>query len=119
AVDVGAATEPTPPGAAAVTPPGAGRAGQAGQAGAEEPPAGGGRGGPSFDWCNNAGPTHGYIAPGPGGTLRPPPPGFAPPPLDVKRGGIFRSENKGQSWTLMSNCNARPMYFSQIRVDPT
>ena len=22
-------------------------------------------------------------------------------------------------WTLMSNCNARPMYFSQLRVDPT
>jgi photosystem II stability/assembly factor-like uncharacterized protein len=119
AVDVGAATESTPPGAAAVTPPGGGRPGQAGRAGAEEPQAGGGRGGPSFDWCNNAGPTHGYVAPGPGGALRPPPPGFTPPPLDVKRGGIYRSDNKGQSWTLMSNCNARPMYFSQIRVDPT
>jgi hypothetical protein len=48
-----------------------------------------------------------------------PPPGWTPPALDVKRGGVFRSDNKGQSWTLMSNCNARPMYFSQIRVDPT
>jgi photosystem II stability/assembly factor-like uncharacterized protein len=34
-------------------------------------------------------------------------------------GGIFRSEDKGKTWTHVSNCNARPMYFSQIRVDPS
>ena len=33
--------------------------------------------------------------------------------------GIYRSENKGRTWTLVSNCNGRPMYFSNIRVDPT
>ncbi len=45
--------------------------------------------------------------------------GWTPPALDPKKGGVFRSDNKGQSWTLVSNCNARPMYFSQLRVDPT
>src|SRR5205823_13277258 len=45
----------------------------------------------------------------------------APPPvptLDPARGGIFRSDNKGGSFHLVTNCNARPMYFSQLRVDP-
>ena len=39
--------------------------------------------------------------------------------LDPARGGVFRSEDKGKTWTLVSNCNARPMYFSQLRVDPS
>jgi photosystem II stability/assembly factor-like uncharacterized protein len=34
------------------------------------------------------------------------------------KGGIFRSEDKGDTWTRMSDTNPRPMYFSQIRVDP-
>ncbi|MEZ4422142.1 MAG: hypothetical protein R3E98_01920 [Gemmatimonadota bacterium] len=33
-------------------------------------------------------------------------------------GGVYRSEDKGGSWTRMSPLNPRPMYFSQIRVDP-
>ena len=49
---------------------------------------------------------------------RPPATKPTPPPLDPVRGGIFRSENKGGSWTHVSNCNPRPMYFSQLRVDP-
>src|SRR2546427_1499055 len=125
-VDIGAATEATPAGAAAVTPAGAGRPGGAGRAGGQEQPGGGGgggRGGPSYDWCNNAGPARGYQAGGGGGAgaqqPQQPPPGWTPPALDLKRGGLFRSDNKGQSWTLMSHCNARPMYFSQLRVDPT
>src|SRR5579862_8422416 len=64
---------------------------------------GGGRGG--FDWCNNGGPR----APGDTATA---------PALNTGRGGVFRSDNKGRSWTLISNCNSRPMYFSQLRVDP-
>jgi photosystem II stability/assembly factor-like uncharacterized protein len=133
AVQPGAATEATPPGAAAVTPPGTGRAGRAGRAGgagrageAGQPPAevpeAGGRGGPSFDWCNNGGPTKGYLAGRGGGGGRaeqPPPSGWTPPAIDPKKGGLLRSDNKGQSWTLVSNCDARPMYFSQLRVDPT
>ena len=75
---------------------------------------GAGRGG--YDWCNNGGRGRGFgggAGPAPGSdTLR-------PPPLSRARPGIYRSENKGRSWTLVSNCNGRPMYFSNIRVDPT
>ncbi|MBI1750919.1 MAG: hypothetical protein HY234_11545 [Acidobacteria bacterium] len=35
-----------------------------------------------------------------------------------KRGGVFRSEDAGESWTRMNGLNPRPFYFSQIRVDP-
>ena len=113
AAEPGAATEATPPGAAAV-------GGQAGGGG------GGGRGG--FDWCNNGGPSRGFPAGrgGGGAGAQEPTPGAQspapqqqPPALDPKRSGILRSDNKGGSWTLVSNCNARPMYFSQLRIDPT
>ena len=75
---------------------------------------GGGRGGGGgYDWCNNAGPNRGFSAATPrSDTLK-------PPPLSRARPGIYRSENKGRSWTLVSNCNGRPMYFSKLRVDPT
>ena len=32
--------------------------------------------------------------------------------------GIWRSADKGKTWTFASNQNQRPMYYSQIRVDP-
>jgi len=32
--------------------------------------------------------------------------------------GTYRSDDAGQSWRKMSNTNPRPMYFSQIRIDP-
>jgi len=32
--------------------------------------------------------------------------------------GVFRSDDKGESWTHMSDWNPRPMYASQIAVDP-
>ena len=35
-----------------------------------------------------------------------------------KRGGVFRSEDGGESWSRMNALNPRPFYFSQIRVDP-
>ncbi len=35
-----------------------------------------------------------------------------------RRGGIFRSEDAGATWTRMNDRNPRPFYFSQIRVDP-
>jgi photosystem II stability/assembly factor-like uncharacterized protein len=40
-------------------------------------------------------------------------------PLNANEGGVFRSDNRGGSWRIVSNCNSRPMYFSQLRVDPT
>ena len=111
-----ASTEATPSGASAV--------GQVpGPAG---PGGGGGRGG--FDWCNNGGPARGFGGRGGGGggagagapeAGAPAPPTTPPPALDPKRSGILRSDNKGGTWTLVSNCNARPMYFSQLRVDPS
>ena len=37
---------------------------------------------------------------------------------EERRGGIYRSEDKGASWQHMSDWNPRPMYASQILVDP-
>ncbi len=34
-------------------------------------------------------------------------------------GGIYRSADRGESWTRINSLNPRPMYFSQIRVDPS
>jgi photosystem II stability/assembly factor-like uncharacterized protein len=39
-------------------------------------------------------------------------------PLDVNRGGIFKSTDYGKTWTQMHMHNDRPSYYSQIRVDP-
>jgi len=36
-----------------------------------------------------------------------------------KESGTYRSDDAGLSWKKMSNTNPRPMYFSQIRIDPT
>jgi photosystem II stability/assembly factor-like uncharacterized protein len=33
-------------------------------------------------------------------------------------GGIFRSSNGGDTWEQLSALNPRPMYYSQIRLDP-
>ena len=38
--------------------------------------------------------------------------------LRSKRGGVFRSDDGGESWTRTSPLNPRAFYFSQIRVDP-
>ena len=32
--------------------------------------------------------------------------------------GIYRSDDGGETWREMSNVNPRPLYFSQVRVDP-
>ena len=36
-----------------------------------------------------------------------------------RKAGIYRSEDKGETWTFMSDWNPRPMYASQILVDPS
>ncbi len=38
--------------------------------------------------------------------------------VEHKQGGVFRSEDKGETWTRMSDTNPRPMYYSQIHIDP-
>ncbi|MDA1080403.1 MAG: hypothetical protein O2973_01810 [Gemmatimonadetes bacterium] len=40
-------------------------------------------------------------------------------PSDDKVSGIWRSNNGGRTWAFQSNQNNRPMYYSQIRVDPS
>jgi photosystem II stability/assembly factor-like uncharacterized protein len=37
---------------------------------------------------------------------------------DVEIGGVFRSEDRGESWKKVNDLCPRPFYFSQIRVDP-
>ncbi len=39
-------------------------------------------------------------------------------PPDDQASGIWRSADGGRTWQFRSNENQRPMYFSQIRVDP-
>lgn len=38
--------------------------------------------------------------------------------VENREGGVFRSEDKGETWTKMNSLNPRPMYYSQIRIDP-
>jgi len=87
------AADKEPPAPAGAAPPAGGRGAGAGAAGG-----GAGAGGGGFG----------------GGQGR----GGPPPPPDPTTSGIWRSADKGKTWTFMSNQNQRPMYYSQIRVDP-
>ena len=44
--------------------------------------------------------------------------GQAPAP-DPTKSGVWRSDDGGKSWAFRSNNNNRPMYYSNIRVDPS
>jgi hypothetical protein len=37
---------------------------------------------------------------------------------EQRKAGVYRSNDKGESWKFMSDWNTRPTYASQIRVDP-
>lgn len=39
-------------------------------------------------------------------------------PPDLQWSGVWRSDDKGDTWEFRSNENGRPMYFSQIRASP-
>ncbi len=45
--------------------------------------------------------------------------GQTPPPPDPTKSGVWRSEDGGKTWAFRSNNNNRPMYYSNIRVDPS
>jgi photosystem II stability/assembly factor-like uncharacterized protein len=38
--------------------------------------------------------------------------------VEHRAGGVFRSDDRGNSWRRQSSLNPRPMYYSQVRVDP-
>jgi photosystem II stability/assembly factor-like uncharacterized protein len=38
--------------------------------------------------------------------------------IQVDDGGIFRSEDKGQTWKQVNSLCPRPFYYGQIRIDP-
>src|ERR1041385_8578100 len=66
-------------------------------------------------------PQPGGPAPSPSPSASPTPSPAASPtptPLDPKKPGVWRSDDKGKTWRIVSNENNRPMYYSQIRVDP-
>ncbi|MEO6213973.1 MAG: hypothetical protein ABIP65_10135 [Vicinamibacterales bacterium] len=39
--------------------------------------------------------------------------------VEHKDGGVFRSQDRGTTWTRQNPLNPRPSYYSQIRIDPT
>jgi photosystem II stability/assembly factor-like uncharacterized protein len=38
--------------------------------------------------------------------------------VQTEKGGLYRSEDKGETWKRMSDTNPRPSYYSQVRIDP-
>jgi photosystem II stability/assembly factor-like uncharacterized protein len=38
--------------------------------------------------------------------------------IENAHGGIFRSEDRGETWRKMGDTDSRPVYYSQIRIDP-
>jgi photosystem II stability/assembly factor-like uncharacterized protein len=38
--------------------------------------------------------------------------------VESRNGGVFRSKDRGRTWTRQSSTNQRASYYSQIRVDP-
>ena len=38
--------------------------------------------------------------------------------IESRAGGVFRTEDGGETWVRTSRVNPRPFYFSQIRIDP-
>jgi photosystem II stability/assembly factor-like uncharacterized protein len=47
------------------------------------------------------------------------PPPASITPKTMKDGGIFRSDDRGETWRWVNAANNRPFYYSQVRVDPT
>jgi len=44
--------------------------------------------------------------------------GTPPAPPDPTKTGVWRSDDGGKTWKVVSNTTDRPMYYSQVRVDP-
>ena len=98
--------------------PQAGRGGGAGGAGAAggAQAAGGGRAAGGAQGAPAAAATTAEEAPGPqqgGGGGR----GIATG-VNASATGLYRSDDAGATWRKVNNNNPRPMYFSQVRIDP-
>jgi photosystem II stability/assembly factor-like uncharacterized protein len=39
--------------------------------------------------------------------------------IDASTGGVFRSEDRGKTWTKLNDLVPRPFYYGQVRVDPS
>ena len=69
----------------------------------------------------------GPAAPGASPTPTPTPTPATSPTPDPKKHGVWRSDDGGKTWKVVASCfnaggcteNNRPMYYSQIRVDPS
>ena len=38
--------------------------------------------------------------------------------VENAKGGAFRSDDRGETWRKLSDTDSRPMYYSQLRIDP-
>ena len=59
-------------------------------------------------------PTTAPVGTGEEGGPPPPPTG----PRTMRDGGVFRSDDRGETWRWVNSVDNRPFYYSQIRVDP-
>src|SRR5262245_4377569 len=38
--------------------------------------------------------------------------------VEARDGGLFRTQDRGETWERVTTLNTRPMYYSQVRIDP-
>jgi photosystem II stability/assembly factor-like uncharacterized protein len=87
-------------------------AGRGGRGAGAAPAAGGAQGARGAGGAPQAGAEEAPQAPGGGGGR-----GLATG-VNNTATGLYRSDDGGTTWRKVNNVNARPMYFSQVRVDP-
>ena len=88
---------------------GGGRGGAGGGGGAAGAAAGGGRGAGGAGAAGGRGGAAGAAAPAPAPQA----------PAAAQAGtGLYRSDDGGANWRRVNAANPRPMYFSQVRIDP-
>ena len=78
-------------------------------------PQGRGRGGAGAGGGGAAGGEEGPAAAQPGGGQG----GRGQQALNAEPTGLYRSDDSGATWRKVNNANPRPMYFSQVRIDPS
>jgi photosystem II stability/assembly factor-like uncharacterized protein len=84
----------------------------------EADPAGGGRGRGGGEGESPAGAAPGLPAPAPAGPAAGGGRGAIAGVPTLQQGGVFRSQDQGETWEHMTGLNPRPSYYSRIFVDP-